>query len=231
MREAEQLIATYNQRRKVEKIRGHIKYWTKLQLLTLELLSNFGSIRGYWAEAEGASCLARWRNLLLPGCCPLPSDPRPLVEREVIVPQRDAVELFEETLTRLLTQRARESLLVVKPGEACPLQTEDGGEVFGYLRFTRDNKRHRELAVLQIRREVFLKLAPQFSPVHCDWYEILKALKRKPPKYLHRLDNAYLPVKKGDKSRYMTITLELKALLFLSADLRKYLWKELHAIR
>ena len=227
LQRAEQLIATYNQRRKVEKIRGHIKYWTKLQLLALELLSNFGSIRGYWEETEGASSLAHWSNLLLPGCCPLPSDPRPLVEREVIVPERDAVELFEETMTRLLTERARESLLVVKPGEPSPIQTEDGGEVLGYLRFTRDNKRHRELAVLQIRREVFLKLAPQFSPVHCDWYEILKALKRKPPKYLHRLDNAYLPLKKGDNRRYMTITLKLKALLFLPADQREHLWKEL----
>lgn len=187
------LIARHNLRRGTEKVRGLKKFWMETQLLAMEEFCTFGIEFGCWTEEESRTLLAGWKNLLFPECCPFPRPVTDLAEPgRIIIPEYDCEELFKRTLSEILARDKWQHFVYVPSKGTFPTRMNDT-EIWGYIRVYQDKKAHQRILTLQIREEQFRTLAHQFCPAECDWYGVLKALRKKAPPYLHPSKTARMP--------------------------------------
>lgn len=226
--QSERLIERYNAQRGVPRVKPHDVFWTQLQLMALELFLQFSSDYGQVSKSLSARLQAQWLNLLLPGCCPLPKDERPLEQREQIT-ETDYPDIFIEILRRMLAPENIDRFLSVPPqGLFDRNDPEDTTYSFwGYLRTYQNKKAHTTFPSLQFRTEDFLAIAAGFSPVSCDMHAMLKAVRKAAPSFLHPTPKAVMPVEKFDKMRYDAIILNLDQIDFLTTDILAQISKRL----
>lgn len=213
-------IAQHNQKRGSAKIRGLKKVWLETQLLAMEDFTRFGVEFGCWPEEEGAMLSDGWRHLLLPTIFaqPLPQVPLGTPGRPIL-PEHDCTELFQQTLSHIMVRENWHHFVYVPSKEEFPLQ-KDGETVWGYIRVYQDRTAHQSILTLQIREKEFAHLAEQFSPVKCNWYEILDQLRKKGPPYLHTSKTTRMPgIGPGEK----TLILKVDQLDFLSSESTSFL--------
>ena len=151
----------------------------------MEMFCAFCVEFGCWEKERGDLLRVQWLNLLLPGVVPYPEQcslPLDSPER-VIVPEHDCETLFREVLNLALAPEHWSNFVLVPSRSKYPLQC-DGMQVWGYIREYSDNKHHCRILTLQIREDVFCELAKSLTPVSCDWYKIIKALRERAPSYL-----------------------------------------------
>lgn len=213
-------ITQHNQKRGSAKIRGLKKIWLETQLLALEDFTRFGVEFGCWSEEEGATLLAGWKHLLLPTIFahPLPQVP-PGTPGRPILPEHDCMELFQQTLSDITARENWDHFVYVPSKEDFPLQKGEMS-VWGYIRAYQDRKAHQTILTLQIREKEFVHLAEQFSPIKCNWYEILDQLRKKEPSYLHASKTTRMPgIGPGEK----TLILKVNQLDFLPHESLSFL--------
>lgn len=215
-----QIIRQHNQKRGSMKIRKLKCLWLETQLLAIEELCLFGVEVGCWSKEDSSVLLAGWKHLLLPECG---SYPRVLASigtpGRPILPEQDCMELFETTLVNMLSVENWPHFIYVSPKCDFEVRVKDV-EVWGYLREYQDRKSRERIPTLQIRESIFCKTAKRFSPVSCNWYEIIKHLRQAAPLYLHSSKTTRMPgIGAGEK----TLILKLDRLTFLSNKTNSFL--------
>jgi hypothetical protein len=212
----DRLIEKHNRRRGSAKIRGLHKAWMEMQLLAVKDFSDFGTEFGCWTAEEGEQLTAEWTNLLLPDCCPYPqSAVMPEVHRVTIFPEHDCVTLFEKTLEAILNDKMNWKHFIYVPPKTDFLTEKAGAEIWGYIRDYQDRKAHQSIVTLQIREEIMRRLAKNFCPAECDWYDVIKYLRKKDLNYLHQSKTVRMP---GIGEEEKTLILKVSQLDFLSDE-------------
>lgn len=206
------IIRQHNQKRGSVKIRKLKCLWLETQLLALSEFYHFGTDAGCWSAEEGSILLAGWKHLLLPECGSYPHILAPIgTPGRPVLPEQDCTELFETTLASMLSSKNWSHDIYVPPKTDFAERINDT-EVWGYLREYQDKKARERIPVLLIRETVFCKTTKQFSPISCNWYEIIKHLRQTAPPYLHPSKTARMPgIGAGEK----TWILKLDQLAFL----------------
>ncbi|MDY3617774.1 hypothetical protein [Agathobaculum sp.] len=214
-------------------------FWPKLRLLSADLLAKFvaGSFDKL-ACADGSdvsrsdisqTCQPLWRNLILPGCCPMSEPDVPLEEKNLS--KEDYPELFRRTVAQTLNDLTR--LPYIPRGsekEICPECAEDdpGFRYYGYRRTFEIVKTKEQQAAVFFVRDEFLEQFEKHCPCKCDAKEVLSYCENSAtPKY-------FAPQKKGsrkaripralnDNKPVPSVILMLDELDFLPDDLRERL--------
>lgn len=215
-----QIVRQHNQKRDSIKIRKLKCLWLETQLLALEEFFLFGVDAGCWSKEEGSELLAGWKHLLLPECGPYPQVLAPIgTPGRPILPEQDCTELFETTLTTMLSAENWPHFIYV-PSKSDFEERVNGIEVWGYLREYQDRKSRERIPTFQVREAIFCKIAKQLSPISCNWYEIIKHLWKTAPLYLHSSETTRMP---GIGPREKTLILKLDQLTFLSDEANSFL--------
>lgn len=224
---AKSFIAKYNAKRGNPKIRGTKEVWYIIQLVTLEDFFFFLLTYRRWDCGLITFLRAKWLNLLLPGCMPLPKDTRPLKEREIITPERDGRELFEQTLLSMFEEPLPLRFPVVYPNETFP-RHKDSTVCLGYIRMYRQNNDNANTFLsLQLNKKTFLREAKHFAPVPCNCQDILKSLRKKPPSYLIPTEKARMPETKLNARPTSALILNMEKMDFLPPHVKAYIQSNL----
>lgn len=220
LQDFDHLIAEHNRKRGTKKIRGIQKFWLLTQLLVTEEFVKFGTEVNCWSENEGAQLLAEWNHLLLPECCPYPQMICDRAGRQqFVLPNRDCVALFEDVLKHILEEKHWGNITYVPPKGKFSSNIINC-EVWGFVRDYQSRKSHQRFLTLQIREVQLVKIAGQLSSVSCDWYEILKCLRKKEPPYLLSSKIVRMP---GIGTQEKTLILDVAQLSFLSEKVLNFL--------
>ncbi len=209
-------IQKNNQKRGTEKIRGLHQLWLQAQLYAMEKLAEYGERKKCWSHDECLYLAAKWKNLLLPGVCPQPMATSPLMEKQtIVIPEMNGRRVFEKALDAMLTDSSRFCFV---PERGDFPETYHGTKVLGYVRQYKDKKTHTHFIAVQMKEDVFAKEAPKYCRLQCDWNKIIKAVRKKKPKYLHPTEVSRMPTKKDKQRECRALIINIDAARFLSDE-------------
>lgn len=216
-----QIIDQHNKKRGSLKIRKLKRVWLETQLLALEEFCTFATEAGCWTTEEGAELLAGWKHLLLPECGLYPKVLVPIgTPGRPVLPEQDSQELFETVLKSMLSEENWPHFICVPPKTIFEVRVGDT-EIWGYIRDYQDKKAHEHIPTLQIHETVFREVAKRFSPVTCNWDEIIKHLRDAKPAYLHPSKTARMPGVTQGAER--TLILKIDQMAFLPCETKSFL--------
>ncbi len=205
-------------------------FWYKLMLLSAELLAKCleKGLNDNTVEGMRERCTAQWKNAILPDCCALPKDNRPLEDRSVIT-EADYPEIFMTTLTRILNDTERFPYIPRSTNkEICPKYADDDiYQYYGYRRWFSSQDKTLYKAVFFVRDE-FVERFQEYSPCKCDAKAVLEYCEDSdtldwfaPQKTGSR--KARIPRSENDKTSVRSVILMLDKLDFLPDELRQKL--------
>lgn len=216
-------IAQSNRKHGTEKIRGLKALWLQVQLRSMDLFAQFAEENGIWSKEDCRYLASQWKNLLLPSICPQPEPVSPIaMEQAVILPEADGEHLFQNVLSNMLAKDNWQQFCRVAASGLFP-RFKDSKQILGYVRVYRDNKEHCSFFALQIREKDFCQEANSFSNIKCDWYEIIKSLRKVAPPYLHPSKTCRMPDAGETGSPCPAIVLKIDQLDFLSESAEDFL--------
>lgn len=220
---AGRLIDAYDERHTA--IPAADRYYWRLMLTAILALTDFLEAEN---KVDGVSypyLRAVLLNLLLPGCCPIPSEGAPL-EGPRILMEADYPELFRKAMIDMLSETER--FLYVPRGKdknLCPEYAEDD-ESFQYYGYRRLLKK--EYPAIFFVREEFLKQFARFLPDGCDARAVLEFCENQAAlEYFAQQGEgsrkARIPRKPGDTRVVPSVILMLDKLDFLPEELQEKL--------
>ena len=215
-------ILEHNKKRGTKKIRGLARIWLITQMLAVMEFLSFGVQFGCWDSKQQDALWPQWMNLLLPGSFSSPEHTVPLGTPErIVIPEFDCEEIFRVCIIQMLKPEHWEHYVAVPARESFPRRAKDM-IIWGYVRMYRDNKKHRSILTLMMQESSFCSLATDFAPVACDYYEIVKALRKKAPAYLHSSKTVRMP---GiSESAVQALIIDVDAADFLPDEARSFLF-------
>ena len=206
-------IRRFNEsRRQSGKIRGLQGEWLKIQIISLFLFAKFILEKGV-DRGTVYKQMTILINLLLPGYYPGADVEKglPLEQRTVVKLDRDSREIFEKTIAKILEDGFPDHIQYKSEKDKTKLIFSKT-KCWGVLRKMRRIKS----PVLIFPWSTFVEIAPTYSPVDCDWDEVIKAVENKAPGYLHRIKNNRCY---SGSASVRAITLYIDKMTFLSRSM------------